>query len=307
MSNTFFYRSIFNNAVVNGNFSYIHMSLIYKTRMHITAQMYADALIEFLENIDLKNVVYNKILSNTVVELLASDIKKIHTVALQKFQDYTFLQKTIKSLEKIYLELPQNMQEFEQYMKNNKEIPRDLFKKIYRMLIQLIAFNYFNFVIEAYLPALLTQTDTTVYSDYLYKNAFSHIMYFNEEKNKIEKEIDLELIKTFCWNVGFLENEVCEPTVYEDVNYIAEFTDTAIKKEDLIPTEFSYPRISCFELNPQMPILVSWAKLLQINLEIRHYWSFRLYRNLRYCLNQDYDKLSNWVLKDYEKKFFKIK
>lgn len=300
-------KSIFNNVNLCNGFCYIHIPLIYKTSVRICSQSYADAIIYFLKIIGLHNKIYSKIKGYTVIEFLPNDINKIHSEAIAKFQDIYFFKRIKRKLDKIYEELPLLFKEMEIGFKKDKAINKKLFREIYNMLTFLISIGYFSFIIETYLPSfLINNNNEKKYSDFLSKNSFSHIKYFNSEKTKLYS-LKADDIINFCWNCGFLENEIGESTKFETEKYVSKLLNKNISKKEIIPSKFDYPDIENFKEDRDIPLILLWAKLLQINLEFRHYWQFRFYRNIRFYCDNDKNVIINWTINDYEKKDFGIK
>ncbi|MCD7879741.1 MAG: hypothetical protein LUG16_07405, partial [Candidatus Gastranaerophilales bacterium] len=164
---------------------------------------------------------------------------------------------------------------------------------------------------------------------YMTDGIFSHMKYFSNEKEKISFNIQnsetdketavecnsfqdtaLKAYLSFSKNIAFLENELGDMTKYEDLEYISALFNKKINKKDLILADFNYPKIECniqeYHLK-NFNLIILWAKVLQINLEYRHYWLLRFLRDLRIYYNYDYKIINNWTFNEYAKQSFKIK
>lgn len=298
-------KSIFNNVTVINNFAYIHFPLIYKTNNQLFIEMYAKSVISFLKFLGINQDVYSKIIDSLVVELLFNEINAIHNTAYNCFYDYKFLVKTEKKLKKIYKEMPILIKELEDCIIKNVEISFAVLEKIFYMFVDLLAVNNLSFIVETLLPEhILKSNNKESDLSYMTKEIFSHIKYFNNEKEELIKKTNEKNLILFLKNTSFLENELGDETTYENVQYISELLNKKMNRIDLINSEFKYPKIEFnIEKNDfeKYPIIIIWSKILQINLEFRHYWLLRFSRNLRIYYNYNYDIINNWTLNDYAK------
>ena len=157
---------------------------------------------------------------------------------------------------------------------------------------------------ETYLYEILSDEKNKKYNSFLEKNSFSHIKYFlDEQKNKKEN------LLMFAKNIGFLANEIGEKTQYENIEYLKKEINKNISTVDIFSSTFKYPEISFNKkelLIKDIPIEIKLAKIMQNNLEFRHYWQLRLTRNLRVETEENKTKIQTWLYKNYEKEIFNI-
>lgn len=297
-------NSIFNNIVNMNGFSYIHFPLIYKTTNLLIIQMYVDAIKTLFKITKLDKKYYFKIIDNLIVEYSTKDNPKIHYELINIFTNEAFIKEIVKNLDKNSKIIPNLFDIWETNIKNKIKTPKKIFKKIYQIITYSIAINYFNFFMETYLYEILSDEKNKKYNSFLEKNSFSHIKYFlDEQKNKKEN------LLMFAKNIGFLANEIGEKTQYENIEYLKKEINKNISTVDIFSSTFKYPEISFNKkelLIKDIPIEIKLAKIMQNNLEFRHYWQLRLTRNLRVETEENKTKIQTWLYKNYEKEIFNI-
>lgn len=312
-------KSIFNNIALNNNgFAYIHFPLIYKTNNLLCVELYTKAIVKFLKLTDLQDSIYCRINDSLVVELLFREINTIHNGALIKFQDINFFRTIKKQLDIIYKEIPLYIEELEKLIIQKDEIPLNLFKDIFDSFVYLLAVNNFSFIPETLLPQHLQKSyDKEEELIYIKENIFSHIKYLNSEKLKISFNLksynaeNTSNMLSFLRNTAFLENELGDMTKFENIEYISNLLNISDINTltPLIQANFVYPQI-IYNISKDdysnYSLIILWTKLLQVNLEFRHYWLLRFLRDLRIYYNYNFDIINNRMYNDYAKQKFKI-
>ena len=305
MCSLFLKRSVYNNVVECDNFCYIHFPLIYKTQNQLCLNQYADAAVYFLKMLGIKNKIYNKLIDYLVLEILYSDIEKIHFVAINKFQNEHFYKRIKQLVSAIYKLFPKYCLQFEECIKQRKKADYKEFSKLYKMLVILLAVNNLDCIIETFLPEKIKEDEnSSSFLNLISKDIFSHIKYFNNLKNEMESR-ERDKIVDFYWNASFLESKTGDASFYELSGAFLEKYNNGYSINDLIPDEFSFPEICLNDYD--IPLMYRWVNLLQTNTEFRHYWQFRFLRNLRYYFKYNDVVLTQWTRVDYENYFRKIK
>ena len=304
-----FLNWIFNNSSVDGVFCYINFPLNLVTKNQLSIQSYADSIKVFLNLLDLR--IYYKNIDLLVIEFLEKDRINIQNRAINQIYNKSFLSEIKEILTNIYQNYPVLCLEVEKQIFTAKKVDYNLFKKLYDNLTVLIAINYLNSVISPKLSFILNDSEyAPKVEKYLYKNNFSHITYFNNEFNNLKSTSGQQDLTDFCWNVGFAKDTIGNGSEFEDINYVKNLIN--IKEdfpEKLNPAKFYYPQIDFMEIEnieDEVELILYWAKLLQTNLEFRHYWGLRFIRNTKCLINLEKD-INTWTLEDYERKYFKIK
>lgn len=304
-----FLNWIFNNNNVNGEFCYINFPLNLVTKNQLSIQSYADSIKKFLKLQNLK--IYYKSIDLLVIEFMEKDRINIQNVAKSKIYSKSFLCKIKEILKNIYQNYPILCLEMENQILNNKNAEYNLFKELYENLTVLIAINYLDSVISPQLSLILNNNEySSKVDNYLYQSNFSHITYFKTEFDNLKSISGQQNITDFCWNVGFAKDAIGDGCEFEDINYVKNLI--SIKEdfsEKLNPSKFYFPQINTIEnidIEDEVDLILSWTKLLQTNLEFRHYWGLRFLRNAKYLIN-DKTVDNTWTFEDYERKYFKIK
>jgi len=314
----YFYNSnwIFNNILEDNEFRYLHFPLILKTTNQLLIQSYAEAVIVFVKLMNLEKQLYLDSADKLVLILLKNQLPEIRQQCISNIFDSNFYKKTMKLYKIIHKWFPVLCIDMEKCFFKNKSISYYKFKRLYEMLKYLIAINYLNPPIEVFLMRINKQAELNPEIKFLidktfYKNNFSHINYFNDTLNKLKagsKKSNND-IYNFCWNVGFSKDAVGDGCAFENPETVCQTLNLDIMlNNEFIPAEFYYPSIEFdFSETPSNDVerILSLAKLLQINLEFRHYWDLRFSRNLRKFI--DNEDLTTWTFEDYEKHYFKIK
>ena len=301
---------IFNNCDIQGEYCYIHFPLIYLTKNQLSLQAYAESVKEFFDLLDLN--IYLKIIDFGVAEFLEKNRINIQNVAIGKVYSIDFLNETFFKLKDIYQKFPPLCLEMErQILDCNKALEYNIFSELFGYLKLLIGINYFNSVLTSSLTAILNNAEYSPLAEkYLYKNNFSHMIYFNEELNKLNSDSSEQGIVDFCWNTAFAKDNIGDGCEYEEINFIKNLLN--IQQEfdlSLKPSKLHYPEILPQEIsviNNNAELILSWANLLQNNIEFRHYWGLRFLRNTKFLLNDKKDA-PFWTFEDYGKNYFKIK
>ena len=304
MKSIYIQQSIYNNCNENSGFLYLHFPLLYVTNCQLLIQIYADACYYVPKLLGISKKVYIKKIDNLVIEYTNQTRDLIHLTAFQNFNNYKFLKRIKKIIDIIYIKLPVLIEEMEKLIKNKQKLPFQLIKKIYKMLFVLIAINDLNFVIETSLNNYLNvQNDKDKILKFISKNNFSHFKFYSDNKNALNKNSSFQDYQNFCWNIGFLENKTGDISIFENNNYLKKFTNNKISLKNIQPEKFSYPNISLNIKRDEYrkyPVFIILTKILQNNMEYRHYWLLRFFRNLRYYYNYNDKIINEWTLNQYE-------
>lgn len=316
---------LYDQRIVFGSRAFIHIPLIYLTKMPVLQEVYANALVVFPRLIGLDDILNPVIVDGSVVMFPVHDFErfryKAYETIINSFQKRKQLVRLCLLIKKWLPVLCLKAEK--QYLLSNKPSPI-LLKRLHKMISLAIAINLANpFVEILFVRANRLYANDQTFKDkldtILWPKIFSHMAYFSSEFETLKHLKNQGTLKDkhlydFCWQTAFLENPVGDGSNLEDPANLAENIDCCSKVN--VTGMFSYlcknhrgPNINfdpsgitdrCNNADDTLEELLYLLRCLQVNEEVRHYWALRAVRLFRYIAIVD-EQRHNWNLKDYER------
>lgn len=307
--NTMGSNFVLNNVSAEGEYCYFHFPNFYLTKNKLALQAYADSQVRFFELCGLK--IYCNVIDSLVVEFLKKDAFKIQSTVTNCVYNTVFLNNIKNLLKNTFLEVVNLCTSMEQNLFEYNKVDYETFRQLYDFVVTLLAISYLNPSIASRLTAVTNDPQyCTLVEEYLYKDNFSHLIYFNSELDKLKTQgvaAKKQDIIDFCWNVGFARDSVGDGSDFENFGYVQGLLGTSFQfTQSEKPSRLYYPEIPLAEKNieNEAELILYWTKILQSCVEFRHFWSLRFLRNVKCAVG---NKAFEWAMEDYEREYFKIK
>lgn len=300
-------------------YAYIHLPLLFLTRLPIQQEHYIQALVKFPEIIQCQQYISTEIIDGSALRFPYHQLQMFREAAFQALVNNKNIQKSFynklvtirKSFPEMFLPLERNFLE-------GKKIDIKTLKKVYDHISEAIACNlaapYFEI---AYLKMNKQYQNNEDYdllvNKYLMAPVFSNIIYYSSEYEKLENVGNsdgnvTEKLAEFLANKAFLENAIGDGSEYESAEFLCQKLNLSpqlmpvLKPDDYKDPGFIYdPSGLSDNLNASdhgIERIFQIMRQLQINEEFRHYWGIRLTRLLRWLAPGNY-ALNNWYFEDY--------